>query len=77
AVIVGDARSITRKLQIEQEDRSIISTYIKDSKELKGIRRWENTYLEGGIPDFVVDEPSATESGKESRLRGREVSEML
>ncbi|MBA0568383.1 hypothetical protein Golob_005882, partial [Gossypium lobatum] len=77
AVIVGDARSITRKLQIEQEDRSVISTYIKDSKELKGIRRWENTYLEGGIPDFVVDEPSVTESGKESWLRGRKVSEML
>ncbi|MBA0700641.1 hypothetical protein Goari_000104, partial [Gossypium aridum] len=34
AVIVGDAHSITRKLQIEQEDRFVISTYIKDSKKL-------------------------------------------
>ncbi|KAK5787365.1 hypothetical protein PVK06_042019 [Gossypium arboreum] len=69
-VIEGDAQSIIRKLQIEQDDRSVISAYIKDSKELskkkanglahipvtKGIRRGEDTYLEGRVPDFVVAE---------------------
>ncbi|MBA0654930.1 hypothetical protein Goklo_021831, partial [Gossypium klotzschianum] len=33
-IIEGDARSIIRKLQREEDDRSIISAYIKDSKEL-------------------------------------------
>ncbi|KAK5794953.1 hypothetical protein PVK06_036207 [Gossypium arboreum] len=32
-IIGGDAHSIIRKLQIEQYDKSVISAYIKESKE--------------------------------------------
>ncbi|MBA0833362.1 hypothetical protein Goarm_017682, partial [Gossypium armourianum] len=56
-LVEGDARSIIRKLQREEDDRSVISAYIKDSTELSKKDNKRGGHLsEGRVPDFVVAE---------------------